>query len=154
MVLIKDVTSEDDARTIATWYQEEWGLPADDTLASLRGLPNGRIGFQRIVLEDGVPVATGGLYFQVAIQKRIEKYREWGPWIGLMYTVPAYRGSGRGQALLADIEEQAKARGFGTIYLFTHSAARLYQRNGWATVETLVHGDKTISVMQKSLGSG
>lgn len=64
-----------------------------------------------------------------------------------LYLIPTARGKGTGRALVRFIEERARALGYRTIYLETHSnlagAIRLYEKAGYRRIERpagVVHG--------------
>ncbi len=139
------------ADLIAGWYLTEWNIEKSRTVRNLTERPNDVVLFQILMTLDGRPVGTGGLYQKVKIQDRIEKFQGFKPWIALLYTEPVVRGQGYGALLLGEIERQAREIGQEKIYLFTHSAQSLYERNGWSVMEMVESAGKKIAVMEKNL---
>lgn len=100
---------------------------------------------------ENTPIGTGGLYNKVGIQNRIEKYRNYAPWIALMFTESRIRGKGLGGILLNEIELEAKRKGFEKIYLFTHTAESLYKRKGWNEIDRYNIEGKKVVIMEKKI---
>lgn len=137
---------------IAEWYEDEWGLPQEQSLANLGQKENDTVLFQLVVEENEQVIGTGGLYRRVGIQNHLPKYLNQSPWIGLMYTLPSVRGRSIGAQLLAQIEQGALALGYEKIFLFTYSAAPLYARQAWVELEAVHIRGKDVVVMEKLLG--
>lgn len=74
---------------------------------------------------DGKPVGCGGVAFD-------DGYAE----VKRMFVRPAARGKGAAQAILARVEQEARARGYTRLALETgdaqHAALRVYERAGFA----------------------
>ena len=83
-----------------------------------------------IARQSGVPVGTCLL-----VPSEIEPNHCVSPWLAGLFVVPAHRRYGAGAVLVRAIEEQARARGFARIFLYTTSAAGFYQRLGWTLEE-------------------
>lgn len=73
------------------------------------------------------------------------------PWIGYVYTYPAYRGQKLAQKLLTYCEDQAKAQGNKAIYIATGHKG-LYERYGYEFLDSMLdmHGHLS-RVYQKTL---
>lgn len=136
---------------IADWYLAEWSIPKHKTIDNLTNNSTQNIIFQLLMLDDVKPIGTGGLYNKVGIQSKIEKYKNYSPWVALMYTTPATRGIGFGAKLLQQIEFNALQKGFNEVYLFTHTAESLYKRQGWCEIDRYDFDDKNIVIMKKEL---
>ena len=59
------------------------------------------------------------------------------PWIGFVYTVPAYRGHRYAGQLLAHAELQAATRGYSKIYIATDHVG-LYEKYGYSYQENRI----------------
>jgi len=136
---------------ISDWYYNEWRIPKQQTVESLSSNSCESIIFQILMTENKTPIGTGGLYNKVGIQNRIEKYKNFSPWIALMFTKPEIRGKGLGGKLLNKIEQEAQKKGFKKIYLFTHSAESLYKRQGWNEIDRYNIEEKNIVIMEKGV---
>ena len=83
-----------------------------------------------VLLQDGEPVGGGGFAAFTGFPDCCELQK--------LYLAKSVRGRGCGAALLVHIEAQAKACGYRTIYLETHSALRealrLYMRAGYREI--------------------
>ncbi len=83
-----------------------------------------------VLLQDGETIGGGGFAAFTGLPNCCELQK--------LYLAKAARGCGLGAALLASIEAQAKACGYQTVYLETHSALRealrLYERAGYREI--------------------
>jgi GNAT superfamily N-acetyltransferase len=136
---------------IADWYLNEWNIPAEATNEKIRNLSHGNNEFQILMMLGNDPVATGGLYNHVGILDREPRLKIYKNWLALVYTKPELRGKGLGALICNKIQDQCKDMGLKNIYLFTHTAERLYNRLGWQQLERLAIGGKDIVVMKKEL---
>lgn len=136
---------------IADWYEKEWNIPAEKTIEKTKNLSTDGHEFQLIMTLDQIPVATGGLYNHVGLIDKEPRLRVYEHWLALVYTKPEHRGKGLGALLCKHIQQHAKQLGLTDIYLFTHTAERLYLRLGWEPLERLFIGDRDIVVMRKRL---
>lgn len=134
---------------ISNWYYKEWHVPLDVSRHRLANLPNEDVMFQLILSRNHEPIATGGLYHKVGLLKAYPKFREYRPWVALLYTTQENRNSGFGKKLLHKIEEMAKEMGFDTIYLHTFTAEKLYLRNDWKPIEKVAYKGHMTVVMKK-----
>lgn len=144
-------TDADLISLIADWYFTEWNIDKAATTERLTGFPNDGIPFQLVMLLDGSPIATGGIYHHVGLLDVIFRLKEFQPWLALVYTLPEYRGNGYGAVLCKEIQAQAKLAGMDQLYLFTHTAESLYKRLGWKQLERIELKGKDIAIMKKEL---
>lgn len=144
-------TDADLISLIADWYFTEWNIDKAATIERLTGFPKDGIPFQLVMLLDGLPIATGGIYSHVGLLDAIPRLKEFQPWLALVYTLTEHRGKGYGAKLCEEIQEQAKLAGMGQLYLFTHTAESLYKRLGWEQLERIELKGKDIAVMKKKL---
>lgn len=136
---------------VAGWYFKEWGIPKETTIGRLSTHPN-EVVFAQLVLKEGNRViATGGLYHHVSLSIIFPEYKALSPWIALLYTDKDYRGKGYGTLLLESLEAYAAAEGITQVFLFTSTAEKLYQRNGYKQVERLKYKGRDTVVMEKYL---
>lgn len=101
-----------------------------------------------VLLEDGVPVGTASL-----TAHDMDDRPDLTPWLAGLYVQPASRGRGHAVRLVAAVERLAAEAGIAVLWLFTQSAAGLYDRLGWTTAETLVEGDRTFVIMRRALAA-
>lgn len=136
---------------IANWYLSEWNIAKEITIQKLSDFPDQGFPFQVIMMIDGIPVATGGIYEHVALLDREPKFKIYKPWLALVYTTPENRNKGYGALLCEKIQGIAKERGLKELFLFTHTAESLYKRLEWQELERIELGGKNIVVMKKQL---
>lgn len=136
---------------IADWYFDEWNIDKAATINRLNDFQSGGILFQMVMMLDGLPIATGGVYDHVGILDAEPRLKVYKPWLALVYTLPKYRGKGCGALLCEKIQAQAKTACTDTLYLFTHTAESLYKRLGWEQLERIELKGKDIAVMKKEL---
>lgn len=137
-------------RLISTWYSDEWGIPPEIFQLRIATPSADDFIFHINACENNVPVATGGLYWNVGLFKVFPEYKKYGPWIALLYTVPEKRGQGAGTQLLREIERRGFELGYPELYLFTNTAEALYLREGWQTMARMTYKEKDTVVMRKS----
>jgi GNAT superfamily N-acetyltransferase len=136
---------------IANWYFSEWQIPVNATIERLKSLTADKGQFQALMLFDGKPIATGGVYDHVGLLDKKPALKVYKKWLALVYTIPGERGRGYGAALCNYIHNYCHTLGFEKIYLFTHTAKTLYQRLGWKEQERFLIHDRDIVVMEKSI---
>jgi len=65
---------------------------------------------------------------------------------------PDYRRRSIGTRLLGAVEGAALSNDAADLYLYTHTAERLYQRLGWRVMERFPLDGKGFALMAKALG--
>jgi len=136
---------------IANWYHSEWNIPIETSINGLKEKLNKKIPLQLVVFLDETPVATGGLYEKVRLLDVEPKFKQYGPWLALLYTVPSYRGKGIGAYLCRSLDAQVVKQGLAKYYLYTYTAGRFYVRQGWNILENIVYKSNYTVVMYKDL---
>lgn len=150
-ILKLTASDQDLIARLADWYWQEWQVPKETTLARLSAHPNDDVLFQLVLTLEGVPAASGGLYRNVGLLKVYPDYKRMGPWVAQVYTDPIFRNQGLGALLLKEIELKGASLGYKELYLYTNSAERLYERNGWVTFDRVMYRDKDTAVMRKRI---
>jgi len=135
---------------IAGWYFSEWQIPAERTMEQLRRLTADPGQFQVLMMLDGLPIATGGIYDHVGLVDRAPRFKIYKKWLAQVYTVPAERGKGYGAAICSYIHEHARSLGISKIHLFTDTAAALYRRLGWQETEQFDIANRHLIIMEKN----
>jgi N-acetylglutamate synthase-like GNAT family acetyltransferase len=136
---------------IAGWYHNEWEIPTTVTTEKINKLSETGKEFQVLLSIDKKPVATGGIYNQVALQDKLPSLSIYKHWMALVYCEPFSRGKGYASLLCEKIQAHSKSLGITELVLFTHTAENLYKRLGWNAVERIELAKKNIVVMQKNL---
>lgn len=144
------------APLLSAWYQEEWqSMPS--TTQRLLDLHPTEIVFHMVLFADGVPVAAGGLHLNVGLLRIAPEYGKYQPWVAMLRTVPEFRGQNLGTTLLRAIEAKSLELGYEQLYLYTHTAEKLYLREGWAPLPGedahVFYKGETAVVMHKKLQS-
>jgi GNAT superfamily N-acetyltransferase len=75
------------------------------------------------------------------------------PWLASLFVVPKNRGRGYGRKLLIYCIDQARALGFPSLYLYTHTHTDFYVRLGWRAIEERTSRCANVTVMQMTLDS-
>ena len=73
------------------------------------------------------------------------------PWLGGLFVLPEWRNHGVGTILMRRATEEARRLKVPRLYLWTHSAERLYRKLGWQVVERSDYFGKEAVVMQMDL---
>jgi GNAT superfamily N-acetyltransferase len=150
---IKRVTVNDPLwmNQIGDWYYDEWGIENAESVDELKEMPATGVPFQIVVLEKGVPIATGGIRDRVGLIKQKPEMAKYGPWVALLYTVPNLRGQGIGAILCEAIEEIARESGMKQLHLYTKSAETLYLRQGYQPIERLFYRNASWVILEKNI---
>lgn len=131
--------------TISRWYKEEWGQMPQTTVKLVVKA------FQLIAMEKGIPIGTAGLYREVNLLNVYPQFRKYGPWLGMLYVIPEKRLMGIGTLLSKRIEQQAKAQGHKTIYLYTFTAEQMYKKLAWTELKRVIYKSHDTVIMYKNL---
>jgi GNAT superfamily N-acetyltransferase len=100
---------------IAQWYDHEWLIPTETSTGSLKEKLNKTIPLQIVLFLDEIPVATGGIYEKVGLLDVEPRFKQYGPWLALMYTVPSFRGRGVGTHLCQKTGRRSNKAGINKI---------------------------------------
>jgi predicted N-acetyltransferase YhbS len=73
------------------------------------------------------------------------------PWLGGLLVLPEWRNRGVGTMLMRRATEETRRLNISRLYLWTHSAERLYHKLGWQVVERTKYFGKEAVVMQLDL---
>lgn len=136
---------------IAKWYNSEWNIPIKTSINSLKEKLNRTIPLQLVVFLDEMPVATGGINDTVRLLDVELRFKQYGPWLALLYTIPPYRGRGIGTHLCNSLDAEVVKQGLTKYYLYTYTAERFYVRQGWNILENIIYKSNNTVVMHKDL---
>ena len=73
------------------------------------------------------------------------------PWLGGLLVLPEWRNHGVGTMLMRRATQEARRLNISQLYLWTHTAERLYHNLGWQIVERTKYFGKESVVMQLDL---
>ncbi|HEY7165495.1 MAG TPA: GNAT family N-acetyltransferase [Candidatus Binatia bacterium] len=73
------------------------------------------------------------------------------PWLGGLLVLPKWRNRGMATILMHRAAEEARRLNVPRLYLWTHTAERLYDKLGWQVVERTNYFGKEAVVMQIEL---
>lgn len=138
-------------KLIAEWYLNEWKIPIEKTIARISSFTEFGEEFQVLLLQDNIPVSTGGLYHKVGLHSKEPRFEKYKNWLAQVYTTPSHRHNGLGALICNHIQELSKTKNIREILLFTDTAESLYTRLGWATIERLSYDIRNVVVMNKVL---
>jgi hypothetical protein len=121
------------------------------TIQRLSALPIDGVPFQVMMILEGSPIATGGLYNHIAQHDHEPYFKINGAWFTLMYTTNRNRNQGYGALLCEKIQDLSKGFGLKEIFLFAYTGETLYKRLGWQQIARVSSKDKDIAVMKGEL---
>lgn len=81
----------------------------------------------------------------------LEEFRKLKPWVAAFVVDPERRRSGIGSAMLAALEERARAFSIPTLYLWTEDKRDFYIKRGYQLVAHREYPEISIDVMSKEL---
>jgi GNAT superfamily N-acetyltransferase len=99
-----------------------------------------------VLLANGEPMGTASL-----TAEDFDERPDLTPWLAGVFIVPAARGRGYAARLVASVEAACRAASISTLWLYTHTAERIYARVGWRTVEHLEHHGRQTYLMRRDL---
>lgn len=79
----------------------------------------------------------------------VERWKTATPWLSGLFVVPSHRRRGVGSALVEACIGRAGALGFGELYLYTSTAASMYERLGFAEVGRERYEGDDVVVMRR-----
>ena len=139
---------------VTGWVWREFWRPDGDDLADAQAAvaaSTARLGIPQtfVALADGAPVGTASLR-----ARETDVRPELTPWLQDVYVVPAARGRGAATRLVAAVEAAARAAAIPTLWLYTDTAVRFYERLGWQAAEMVRRPSKpAVTLMRRDLGS-
>ena len=99
-----------------------------------------------VAVDDAGLIGSAGL-----VPQDMRTRKDLTPWLAGVYVKEEYRNKGVATALVARVESEAKKRNITTLYLFTPSAAGLYEKLGWSMLECCLYTGTQVDVMFKHL---
>ena len=120
----------------ARWFQEKWGIPLEEYLASIDESIRGTAAVPQwyIAVDGGRIIAGAGV-----IANDFHDRKDLTPNVCALYVEPELRRRGIAGHLLEHICKDIAAKGIGTLYLITEHAS-FYERYGWEYL-CMVRGD-------------
>src|SRR5689334_9850115 len=137
---------------IAEWLHAEWGwFTPSVTLDARRkrlaeSLNRGQLPVVFVAHEQGQLLGTASLR-----ESDMDTRPELTPWLGGVLVSVQHRGRGIGLRLIRIVEDEALARGFRQLYLFTFDKAAYYANRGWTELERTNYRGEHVVVMRKYL---
>ena len=152
MRIVPLVDRPDLAEQVSICGFDEWGhLNPGETLDQRRARIRGKMNVDRVPIafvalddDEGI-VGTASLIFD-----DLEDDPR-NPWLASVYVPAEHRRRGIASALVGVVEEAARRIGYDRLYLFTTSAASLYEGLGWSALERRDYRGEHIQIMEKSL---
>lgn len=138
-------------QTVAQWYFKEWGSPVERTVSRLRDQNPEDMICHYIALYNDMPVASGGIFFNVNLHTTYPETKKYAPMVGMVFTVEEFRRRGIAERILGLLEEEAKTANIKTLYLYTATAESLYKKCGWSTILPIQYKGLDTVVMEKHL---
>ena len=137
---------------LAQWFFEQWDTILGETT------PHARIEKLKAHMNrDELPIAwvahaNGQLFATAALRVHdLEGREDLTPWLSGVFVGSDFRRCGIGAALCATVEEEARARGIQTLYLFTLDKQPWYSRLGWTVLSPCVWRHRPGHIMHKQL---
>ncbi len=125
---------------IAFWNYREWHVgkqPFDEIIARYgERMQIDKVPSTLIAIEDTMPVGSVTIKLNDLTERP-----DLNPWLASLYVLGDYRGRDIGRQLLRAGERSAYNAGVGRLYLFTHTAAGLYEKEGWTYMESITRSD-------------
>lgn len=144
---------QDAIPVVAKWYFNQWGCLTDvnsieEMVQMLQKYSNrDQIPLIILAVENGQILGAVQLkYYEMDIYPNKEH------WLGGVYVSKPHRGKKIAKKLVKRATEVAKSHGVKTLYLQTEKLhGGLYSNLGWNPVEKVVHRNKLVLLMKKTL---
>ncbi len=137
---------------LAQWLFEQWGASLGEESLEPRMKK-----LQTHLNRDRLPIAWvahagGQVLGTVALRVHdLDGHEDLTPWLGGVFVSPDFRHRGIGTMLCAAVEDEVRARGLETIYLFTLDKQAWYSSMGWTTLSPCVWQRQPAVIMSKRL---
>lgn len=150
-MIVRTADRPDLVPVVACWLWHEFWQHGGHTLGHVRNIvaaSTAETGPQQtfVLLVADVPVGTASL-----VAHDLGSRPELTPWLAGMFVVREVRGRGHAAHLIAAVEAAAWAAAIPSLWLYTHSAERIYARVGWHTAEYFDRNGKTFALMRRDL---
>ncbi len=128
------------AETCAAWSFGEWssqvkGRKISDSLLRYQETSQGNTNTLPITWVAVVDDRPAGM---ISLKENDhEDHQDLTPWLASLFVHSDYRGQDIARKLCTHVIEQAKDSGWDKIYLFTHSAPKLYEKFGFKNIGTV-----------------
>jgi GNAT superfamily N-acetyltransferase len=125
----------------------------DDCLKNYRDRMNtDRLPLALVAVGAGLAVNCRELMGMVSLKFHdMDTRPDLDPWLGGLLVLPEWRNRGVGTMLMNRATKEARRLKVPRLYLWTHSAERLYHKLGWQLVERTDYFGKEAVVMQIDL---
>jgi GNAT superfamily N-acetyltransferase len=137
---------------VTEWFRTEWpgwygAGGTGDAEKDLQSFSNeGSLPVGIIAFANGAPCGAAALK-----GGSIPSHAHLSPWAAAGFVLPALRGQGIGAKLLAELEVQARALGYASIYCGTATAKSLLLRAGWRVIDSVELHGKEVSIYERAL---
>ena len=140
-----------DLPIFASWLWLEWGRRRGRTparsLARMQNMGAGkRLPFGVCAYWHGLPAG-----FACCVPDDLDNRPDLSPWLASVFVRPDLRGNRIASHTVERVAQEAKARGFEELYLFTPDQQRLYARMGWVAIGQDRDLDEDITLMHRAL---
>ncbi len=112
-------------------------------------MQKGALPLTLVATRKDLPIGMGSLWPQDGTH-----WPQYTPWIAGVFTLYRYRGQGVARAIIARLEDEARALTFEAAYLQSGSAAGYYVGLGYEALETIPTDETaagTLTVFRKTL---
>jgi len=131
---------------VAYWNYREWHAgkrPFDEIIRRYQERLNYTdIPITLVAVEDTMPVGSVSIKMDDLMERT-----DINPWLASLYVVADYRGRGIGNELLQAAQNTARTVGIARLYLYTHTANALYERDGWKAMDTIEREDGVVETV-------
>jgi len=131
---------------VAYWNYREWHTgkrPFDEIIRRYQERMNYTdVPLTLVAVEDTMPVGSVSLKMD-----DLPPRPDLNPWLASLYVIADYRGRGIGNELLQAAQDAARSAGISRLYLYTHTANALYERDGWSKTGTFEQEDGIVETI-------
>ena len=137
---------------LAQWLFEQWGsILGEQTVEARIQKLNAHMNRDQLPIA-WVAHANGQVLGTAALRVHdLEGREDLTPWLGGVFVGSEFRRRGIGEALCTTVEEAARSREVGTLYLFTLDKQAWYSRQGWTVFAPCVWHKRPGDIMSKRL---
>jgi len=137
--------------SIAEMYYNEWMIDRSLTIEWLKKRTGRKVPFIMIAHRDKKLVGVAALDNDVNLLSNYPEYKQFMPWLSILYVVPEYRNKGIASLLCNKIEAEAFRQGISRMYLYAKKTDALYKKLGWKQLEKITYKAQETTVMFKDM---
>lgn len=137
---------------LACWHHAQWSdLNPGETLAGRvarleLNATGSELPLTWVAFEDEILFGSASL-----VNSDMETQPELRPWLASVFVAPEHRRKGIGASLVQHVVNEARERGYESLFLFTPDQQKFYEKLGWRELDQFNYREIQVSLMRIDL---